>query len=110
MFGLKTAPAQFCRAVTELLEPVRHLGVESYFDDISLLHEEWHHHLHAIKKGLETMGLAGLRFNLRKTEFCKKELLVLGYLVTDEGILPNPTKHQLLRDWPVPQTIKLCNK
>ena len=106
MFGLKTAPAHFCRAVTEVIEPVRHLGIDSYFDDISLLHETWPQHIVAIEKGLDTMGTAGLRFNLRKTEFCKKELLVLGYLVTDEGILPNPTKFKLLRDWPVPETIK----
>ena len=110
MFGLKTAPARFCRAVTEIIEPVRHLGVESYFDDISMLHEDWHQHLVAIEKGLETLGLAGLRFNLRKTDFCKKELLVLGYLVTDEGILPNPTKQKMLRDWPVPQTIRQLRK
>ena len=110
MFGLKTAPAQFCRAVTEIVEPVRHLDVRSYFDDISLLHETWPRHLLAIREGLKTLGTAGLRFNLQKTDFCKKELLVLGYLITDQGILPNPAKYKILQDWPLPTTIKQVRK
>ena len=110
MFGLKTAPAQFCRAVTEIIEPVRHLDIQSYFDDVSLFHEDWPKHLLAIRKGLETLGTAGLRFNLGKTKFCEKELLVLGYLVTDEGILPNPAKYKILKDWPIPNSIKQLRK
>ena len=110
MFGLKTAPARFCRALTEVLEPVKHLNVRNYFDDCSLLDEEWKDHIYALARSLDILGTSGVRLNLSKTKFCEKELLLLGYLITDAGISPNPEKFKLLQDWPTPKTIKQIRK
>ena len=106
MFGLKTSPAHFCRAITEIVEPLNKLGLRAFFDDLSLLNTTWEQHLHALDNSLGTLNESGIRLNLKKTEFCKTELLILGYLLTDSGLKPNPNKQKILLNWPLPKTVK----
>lgn len=105
-FGLVNAPAAFCGVITRMFDPLRPLGVACFFDDISAINKEWKEHLKAIEGCLETMSNEGIRVNLNKTNFCAKELDLLGYKVTTEGVKPQDKKRELLEQFPRPTSIK----
>ena len=37
-------------------------------------------------------------------------MVLLGYLVTDAGIKPNPSKELIFRNWPIPKSIRELRK
>jgi hypothetical protein len=43
---------------------------------------------------------------LDKTEFCKRELVFLGHIISEEGIKPNPLKLKAIKEFPIPKTTK----
>jgi hypothetical protein len=54
------------------------------------------------KKVFERIKQANLRFNPAKARFGFKELIYLGHVISDQGISPDPTKVQGIRDFPRP--------
>ena len=48
----------------------------------------------------------GLKLDPDKCMFCVKEVCHLGFLLTADGIRPDPSKIEALTTWPVPRTVK----
>uniref|UniRef100_H3H650 Reverse transcriptase domain-containing protein n=1 Tax=Phytophthora ramorum TaxID=164328 RepID=H3H650_PHYRM len=90
--GLKNAPATFNRCVTHLLRSVRDFA-PSYFDDV-FIHSravngksDVEMHTEHLRKLLELMRKHKLYANLKKCIFGATEILILGYLVGENGEL-----------------------
>ena len=49
---------------------------------------------------------AGLRINMEKTDWIKKEVKFLGHLISDQGVTVTPEFSQIIKDWPSPKTLK----
>ena len=43
---------------------------------------------------------------LSKCEFHKHSIGFLGYIVSDQGLKPDPKKVDLVREWPTPRNVK----
>lgn len=89
----------------------------NYLDDLAVLtSESFEQHLQHIDIVLEKLEKAGLTYNVEKCRFLCKEVLMLGYIISTNGLKTDPEKIKAIQDFPVPKKLKqlrpflgLCN-
>lgn len=105
-FGLVNSPATLARLMDQVLghgelEPF----VFVYLDDIVLVSETFDDHLRLLKEVARRLREANLAINLGKSRFGVSELPFLGYLLSTEGLRPNPEKVRAIIDYERPNTL-----
>uniref|UniRef100_A0AB38Z1M6 Polyprotein n=1 Tax=Chuta errantivirus TaxID=3078401 RepID=A0AB38Z1M6_9VIRU len=105
-FGLKNGPSIFQRVMDDVLRD--HIGTicHVYIDDIIVLGETFEQHLLNLETILNTLKNANFCIQPDKSEFCKKEVEFLGFIVTQNGLKPNPKKVEAIKNYPKPSNIK----
>ena len=88
-FGLKGAPATFCRMMNSILGHMSPLQLVLYMDDLCVFSESFHSHLERLEQVLQTLQSHGLRVNGKKCEIGMTEVVVCGYRVSANGLSPN---------------------
>ncbi|UYV71166.1 hypothetical protein LAZ67_8001972 [Cordylochernes scorpioides] len=68
--------------------------------------QDLHSYLNRLKTILECLKTAGLTLNASKCRFAYTKLLILGHVVSNEGIAPDPEKIISIRKFPTPRTVK----
>lgn len=101
-FGLTNAPATFQRLMDRVFYDIKDKYVLVYLDDINIYSTTFEEHIQHLKEVLERFRQTNLKLNLDKCHFCKKELSFLGHVVSEKGILPDPTKIEKVKNFPVP--------
>jgi hypothetical protein len=103
-FDLTNAPATFMRLINEIYKA--HLGkiVVIYLDDILVFSKTWEDHLLHVRTVLDLLRTHKLLVKHRKSSFGKSLVQYLGFVVSVEGVSPNPTKVQALAQWPAPHS------
>lgn len=105
-FGLKNAPAIFQRMIDDVLKKLIGKICYVYIDDIIIYSKTEEDHLRDIETVFLKLHEAGLKVNLEKTHFLDTSVEFLGYLVTSDGILPNPDKVKAIQNIIPPTTLK----
>ena len=101
--GLCCAPDIFQSKINELLGDLD--SVRAYIDDVLILSKDsFEGHLNQVRIVLSRMAKAGLRINAKKSSFGINEVEYLGYIITKEGIKPDPKKVQGIMDMARPTT------
>jgi len=92
--GLSCAPDVFQSKINELLGDLD--SVRAYIDDVLILTKDasFKKYLEQVRVVLSRMQKAGLRINADKSSFGINEVQYLGYIITKEGIRPDPKKIQ----------------
>lgn len=105
-FGLKNAPAIFQRGMDDVLR--KHIGKRCYvyMDDVVVFGKTLEEHLENLRIVLETLQQANLKVQLDKSEFLHNKIEFLGYIIAQEGIMPNKTKIEAIEKFPEPKSIK----
>lgn len=115
--GLKTSVGSFSRAMDIILGPdVREFCV-NYLDDLAIITSgSLEMHLEHIHMVLGRLKQAGMTCNLGKCEFLCKQVKMLGYIISTEGITTDPDKVRSIKEFPTPTKVKqvraflgLCN-
>ena len=75
-----------------------------YLDDILIFSQNKEEHLKHLKLVLETMQKEKLLINLKRCSFPKKELIYLGFMVSEEGLKMDPDKIQAILSWLIPRS------
>jgi hypothetical protein len=104
-FGLTNAPATFMRMMDDILRPFNNTFVVVYLDDILIYNKTWAEHLQHIQQVLHTLRQHKLYANLEKCSFGMDRVHYLGYIIDHHGVHVDPTKIQVIRDWPAPKTL-----
>lgn len=101
-FGLCNAPPTFQRAMNTIFNNIPNVLVCR--DDIIIYSNTIEEHFVHLKTVFNLLSPHNLKIQLDKTEFIKSELLLLGHIISKEGIKPNPRKLEAIDKFPLPKT------
>jgi transposase InsO family protein len=105
-FGLSNSAQCLGRLMDIVLETDLEPRVFVYVDDIVICSNDLEEHLELIKTVSERLVKAGLRANLEKSHFCRKELKYLGYILDESGLRTDPEKVAAVVNFPAPKTLR----
>ena len=101
-FGLKNAPPTFQRLVDRILADLLGRGVYAYIDDILIYTETMEEHWTLLGEVLERIRAAGLKISLDKSEWLRKEVQYLGYVIGQGVLKMDPSKTEDILRIPIP--------
>ncbi len=101
-FGLNVSPNSFSRMMSIAFSGLGPEKLFLYMDDIIVIGVSEKHHLNNLKSVFEVCRKMNLKINPKKCEFGKSSVTFLGHRCTDRGILPDDSKIDVLRNYPLP--------
>ncbi|GBG74542.1 hypothetical protein CBR_g18953 [Chara braunii] len=90
---------------TRLTQPLINFFVIVYMDDILVFSKTHEYHVEHIEWVLHALKDAGFKVALEKSDFFLSEISFLGYIVTVDGLKPDPRKVAAVQDAPTPVTL-----
>lgn len=105
-FGLCNAPATFQRLMNQVFRKELFQIMLCYLDDILIHGKTISETLDRLDVVLGRLAENGLKLEIEKCSFFRKEVTYLGHKISAEGIEPDPEKIQVIKDWQVPKTLK----
>ncbi|XP_054742683.1 uncharacterized protein K02A2.6-like [Anastrepha obliqua] len=103
-YGVASAPAMFQKHLEQLLCGVD--GCANYIDDIIVAGASEQEHIERLAKVLHILQSAGIRCKKEKCEFLKTKLTYLGREISADGILPDESGIQAVKNLRRPKTLK----
>lgn len=102
-FGLSSAPGIFQRFITELLAGIE--GVQVFLDDIVIVGDTQEEHDERFSKVLSILQKRNVKLNKSKCVISAKEVPYLGYILSGDGIRPDPKKIKAILEAPTPNSV-----
>ena len=102
-FGLCNAPATFQRLMQVVLSGLEWDCCFVYIDDILIASKTFEDHLNHLSLVFERLRKAGLRLKPTKCHFLRDQVPYLGYVISKEGISPDPSKTEKVKSFPRPK-------
>lgn len=103
-FGLNVSPNSFQRMMAIAMAGLTPERAFIYIDDIVVIGCSLRHHLENLEKIFERLRHYNLKLNISKCKFLRTEVTYLGHKITDKGILPDDSKYEAIRSYPVPKS------
>lgn len=106
-FGLVNSPATLSRLMDRVLgggelEP----KVFIYLDDIIIISDTFEEHLNLLREVARRLGQANLSINIEKSKFCVSEVPYLGYILSTNGLRPNPSRVEAIVNFERPTSLR----
>ena len=105
-FRLTSAPNTWARLVTQVMQEIPKSQLIIFFDNLLIHSSDLETHMRTLKQVFMILLQAGLRLNMEKTDWIKTEVKFLGHLISDQGVMVPPQFSQIIKDWPLPKTLK----
>ena len=105
-FGLCNGPASFQRFINSVLFDYLDDFCTAYIDDILIYSEDPLKHEEHVCKVLDRLQQAGLPVDIKKSEFSVTSTKFLGFIIDIRGIMMDPDKVAIIKDWEVPTSLK----
>lgn len=105
-FGLCNAPATFQRLMQRCLGSMVHDFLLIYLDDVVVFSPDFDSHLHHLEQVFRKLHEHGLKLQPKKCKLFQQQVTYLGHVISHEGVATDPQKTAVVREWPVPQTVK----
>ena len=102
--GVCGSPDIFQAKINELLGDIE--GIRAYIDDVlAICKGSFEDHLAQLEEVFRRCQTHNLKINADKCFFCVEEIEYLGYIITREGIKPNPKKIDAIQKMTRPTTV-----
>ena len=105
-FGLTGAPATFQRAMHLVLKGLTWSVVLAYLDDVVCLGRDVPSHLQNLREVLVRFRQHNLKVKPKKCHLFQTEIKFLGKVVSGDGIAVDPSKTEVVAEWPIPRSIR----
>lgn len=102
--GLKISPNVFSRMMTIAMSGLTYSKCFVYLDDLIVFGKNLQDHNKNLMTVFQRLREVNLKIHPRKCSFLRKEVLYLGHVLSTEGILPDPSKCEVMEKYPVPRT------
>jgi len=103
--GISGSPDIFQEKMSSLMATLEF--VRTYLDDLLVISkDDFNDHLDKVKEVLKRLRQANLRVNVSKSTFAQSEVEYLGYILTRDGIKPQPEKVQSILALQPPTSVK----
>ena len=89
-FGLKNAPADFSRIMYQVLGYLNYVKI--YLDDITIHSKSLDKHVKHIQEVCKRLKKANLKINIKKCEWCPKEIKLLVHIISRNNVFMDPKK------------------
>ena len=105
-FGLCNGPSTYQRYMNKVLMEYLDDFCTAYMDDILIYSDDPAEHHEHVTKVLDRLREAGLQADIKKCEFSVTQTKYLGFIVSTEGLQPDPEKVEVIRTWQPPKNVK----
>jgi transposase InsO family protein len=102
-FGPKNGPPFFQKVMERILKDGLGVYVLVYIDDIVVFSDTFDDHFDHLHMVLNALKESNLQANINKCKFFLKQFKLLGKIVTQDGIAPDPSLIQSMIDYPRPK-------
>lgn len=103
--GLKTSPSSFSRLMNLAMSGLNNEKCLIYMDDLIVFGRNLECHNKNLQDIFKRLQKVKLKLNPSKCTFLKKQILYLGHLISNKGILPDPEKVSTIKNYPCPQNV-----
>lgn len=104
-FGLCNAPSTFQRLMERLFGDQQCQSLLLYLDDIVVFSTSVAQHLQRLELVLDRLRREGLKANLQKCAFFKREVRYLGHVISAQGVATDPSKIEAVAQWRRPTVV-----
>jgi hypothetical protein len=104
-FGLTNAPTYFMYLMNKVFMEYLDKLVVVFIDDILIFSKNEEEHDEYLRLVLQKLRENQLYAKLSKCEFWLKEVLFLGHIISEGGILVDPSKVKDVLSWNTPQNV-----
>lgn len=105
-FGLCNAPATFQRCMISIFSDMVERFLEIFMDDFSIFGSTFTECLHHLELVLKRCREKNLTLNWEKCHFMVQKGIVLGHVISKDGIEVDQAKIELISHLPPPKTVK----
>jgi len=105
-FGLTNAPSTFQSLMNDIFRAHLRKFVLVFFDDILIYSHSLESHLLHLRTVFNILREHGLFVKKSKYSFGQSEVEYLGHIISQMGVAVDPSKIQVMTDWPIPKSIK----
>ncbi len=109
-FGMTNSPSTFQRTMDLILAGLKWTSCLIYLDDVVVFSTTFSQHLERLDRVFDCLTKAGLKLKCTKCRFAETSLKILGHIVSQYGIGPNPEKLTAVSDFPSPNLARTLNE
>ncbi|SOV01667.1 uncharacterized protein UDID_18169 [Ustilago sp. UG-2017a] len=104
-FGLTNAPASFQHLMNDMFKDMLDRSLIIYLDDLLIYSSTLKQHQEHVSAVLAHLRQAGLYAKAEKCQFSTSQTEFLGFVVSDQGVAMDPSKTEVITNWPVPKSM-----
>ncbi|WMV23780.1 hypothetical protein MTR67_017165 [Solanum verrucosum] len=104
-FGLTNGPATFMDMMNRVFKPYLDRFVIVFIDDILVYSRTYEDHEQHLMMVLQALREHKLYAKFSKCEFWSSQVVFLGHVVSEEGILVDSKKVEAVKKWPRPTIV-----
>ena len=104
-FGLRNGPSTFQQCTSTVLRDLLGKSCCVYADDILCYSPDLKTRKSDLQKIFDRLIKAGLTLNPKKSHFAVQSVRYFGHILSPEGIRTDPSKVQVIQNYPVPKTV-----
>ncbi|SPC61966.1 uncharacterized protein UHOD_12133 [Ustilago sp. UG-2017b] len=104
-FGLTNAPASFQHLMNDTFKDMLDRSLIIYLDDLLIYSSTLKQHQGHVSAVLARLRQVGLYAKAEKCQFSTSQTEFLGFVVSDQGVSMDPSKTEVITNWPVPKSV-----
>lgn len=105
-YGVTGGPATFQHEMNTIMAPLLRKCVVVFIDDVLVYSKTWAEHLQNLREVFTLLHQHQLKVKLSKCSFAQKQLSYLGHVISAQGVATDPTKVDIIKNWPTPSSVK----